>query len=115
MNKRDLHSMETKEMIKCEGCGGYHTLDESEVIVIKIIKGKGCAMPKAEGKTVYVERPNVERTIQPLNTDAVPTPITPIQPSKPRKNIIPPGIASMMIPTTHPQFEQLGAKEHRIA
>ena len=109
MTKKDLHSMSTREMIHCESCGGYHTLEDSEIVVIKIIKGKGCDMPKAEPKTVYVDRPNViDRPVQPV--DVV---VPPVPPAPPKKKIIPPGLLAMMIDPANPHFEALGAKETR--
>lgn len=41
----------------------------------------------------------------------VPTDTAPVK----RKNIVPPGIASMMMPPTHPDFESKGSKESRYA
>lgn len=103
--------METKEMIKCEGCGQYHPIEDCEVVIIKIIKGKQCAMP-AQGQTVIKE---VVREVAPVEqTGRVVVETIPIDQSpKPRKNIVPPGIAAMMLPPDHPMHDSRGAKEIR--
>jgi hypothetical protein len=31
--------------VKCDSCGQYHFEDETETIVIKIVKGKNCPLP----------------------------------------------------------------------
>ena len=31
-------------VFKCEVCGGYHSEEESEIIVIKVVKGKNCEL-----------------------------------------------------------------------
>jgi hypothetical protein len=110
MTKKDLHSMSTKEMIHCESCGGYHTLEDSEIVVIKIIKGKACDMPKAETRNA----PNwVDKPTQPVEVVVPPAPPIPVPPAPPKKKIIPPGLLSMMIDPSNPNFEAFGAKETR--
>jgi hypothetical protein len=34
--------LDKSEMYKCEVCGGFHKAEETEVVTIKIIKGKAC-------------------------------------------------------------------------
>lgn len=53
---KDLKGMDTKQMMKCEGCGEYHPIEECEVVVIKIIKGKACAMPSTKAPVTPVVR-----------------------------------------------------------
>lgn len=112
--KKQFKGMDTKEMIKCEGCGEYHPLEECEIVIIKIIKGKNCVMPSQAKQVVYRDTP-----IVPSGQVVTPTPVTvvsndqPVVPQKPRRNIIPPQVASMMLPPDHPQYDQFGAKETR--
>ena len=120
--KKDLKGMDVKEMIRCEGCGEYHSMEECEVVIIKIIKGKNCQL-KPQGQTVVREivRERAQATnavVDPANIDdrAIPPPQdVPVQTAKPRRQVVPPQILSMMVPTDHPNFEQFGAKETRHA
>jgi hypothetical protein len=120
---KEIRGLQTKEMMKCEGCGEYHPVEDCEVVIIKMIKGKNCSM------TAPIRREVAPfREIAPVSPAAAPVaPIvaqekefefpapSPNQPQKPRRKIIPPGIASMMIGPEHPGFEQYGSKEHRRA
>lgn len=89
-------------MYKCDACGGYHPEAECEIVTIKIIKGKACEL-KSPMVTPMVTR----EVVTPMS------PITPTTPPPPKRNVIPPGIASMMIGPDHPDFEMRGAKERR--
>lgn len=118
MAKKDLHNMPnipTVEMIKCEGCNGYHPLEDCEVVVIRVIKGKACPMPSAAEKTQAPFVPRVEPMNAREDAPLPPPQDVPKRPAPPRKNIIPPAMAAMMIPPTHPGFESHGAKEFRTA
>ena len=128
MNPSKLQ-LEKKEMFKCESCQGFHSAEESEIVVIKIVKGKNCQLKSPIA-------PVVLPTMSTVFPDKFPTMIThpggngvvshPVQtpqnngiinnepvPPKPVKKIIPPGIASMMLDPSHPMFEMMGAKETR--
>ena len=37
-----LKQLDTVEMMKCDGCDGYHPVAECEVVIIRVIKGKSC-------------------------------------------------------------------------
>lgn len=41
---KELKGMKIKEMMKCDGCGQYHPVEDCEVVVVKMIKGKGCSL-----------------------------------------------------------------------
>lgn len=114
----------TREMVRCEGCGELHYADECETIIIKVVKGKNCAiksaLPSRPAPHPYtasdgdLRDPNIvnvphERTV------AIPAVVADVQPvpQRPKKNIVPPHMLSMMIPQDHPNFEALGAKETR--
>lgn len=112
----------TVEMAKCEGCGEYHPVEECEIVVIRIVKGKGCSLPsnkiKSDPRPAF--RSNVDdRDAEHINER--PGPVTvfkeeaPAQPVTviPKKNIIPPAIAAMMLDPGDPRFDQFGAKETR--
>lgn len=47
ITKKDLQNMPVKELIKCEGCGGFHSMEESEIVIIRMIKGKDCSISPA--------------------------------------------------------------------
>lgn len=111
MTKKDLNSMAVKEMIHCEGCGGYHSMEDSEIVVIKIIKGKECYMPSASPARGQSATSHVTAVIPPPMD--IPPPQPPAPPAPPRKKIIPPGLLSMMMDPTNPHFDQYGAKEFR--
>lgn len=100
-------------MAKCEGCGEYHPVADCEIVVIKIVKGKGCGLPSnraAPSKPAFRsnvdDRDNRVDIVEEPKVDA---------PPPPRKKIIPPGIAAMMIDPGNPNFEQFGSKEKRYA
>ena len=113
--------MPIKEMIKCEGCGQYHSLEECETVIIRIVKGKHCnlsAQPlqnsshqNSSGGSAGTDGV-VFHSIKPL--DVAPEVVTPVIVPK-AKNVIPPGIMSMMMDPGHPNFESHGAKERRVA
>lgn len=115
-----MSEMPTREMIKCEGCGDYHSLDECETVIIRIVKGKNCELKspgrsvgqdfKMPGATVVV--PQKEDVIVPNNNVEVAQSTVPVVPQK-IKNIVPPAIASMMLDPGSPGFDTYGAKETR--
>ena len=113
MTKKDLNNMQSREMIRCEGCNGYHTMEESEVVIIKIIKGKGCPMPSSRNTVVEAVVP---RVVYNSRDNTVPVTVNaPVAPAVPKKRIIPNAFLSAMVPPTHPGFESHGAKEFRTA
>jgi hypothetical protein len=125
ITNKDLKNMPTKEMIKCDGCDRYHPLEECEVVIIRMIKGKNCELKSEQPRTTEtVDAPVVDRVV----ATVIPTVNTPVVPSsegyhippreveemiKKRKNIIPSGIASMMLSPADPNFDAKGAKEIR--
>ncbi len=115
MTHGEIDNLPVRELVPCQGCGGYHSPEECEVIVIKIIKGKNCPLPSSGG--LRTEPASIrDRVIEkPLPEQAALKEAAPVAPAKvvPRKNIIPQGISSMMIPPTSPNFETNGAKEIR--
>lgn len=74
-------------MFKCEVCGGFHDESESEVVVIKMVKGKDC------------ELKNMHARIERVETLPLP-PAAPQQTSTfvPRKKVIPPDMLKFMMP-----------------
>ena len=52
------------EYAKCDACGGYHPIDDCEVVVIKMLKGKNCVFDSSPIKntTKVVIPPNVYDT-----------------------------------------------------
>ena len=103
--------LDNKDYYKCESCGGFHSAEETEVAIVRIIKGKNCALvpPKIE-RPFKVESGSAGAVG--LNPDAPTGNATPFN-QPPRKPMIPPGMVGMMYPPGHPQHEQLGAKESR--
>lgn len=141
---KELNKLDQKSLFKCEACGGYHTADESEVVIIRMVKGKNCELTHAN-RTVVVAKTidtSPASTLAPIMIPAPNNPINnstatfkedapgegyhippkemekinsaPMDPTK-RKMIIPPGLARFMIPPGDPRFESQGAKEKRIA
>jgi len=97
-----INKLDKREMISCEVCHGFHTIEESEVITIRIVKGKKCDIN--------------ERFARPAVVSATPFPAglkLPDAPPPIRRPIIPPGMAQVMIPPGDPLFESHGAKEKR--
>lgn len=110
MNK-EFDNLEQKVLVKGD-CGHYHTEDECEVVVVKIVKGKQCNLGNPiAAATVPVTTTDIPTILHreiPLDIpeDTAPRP--------PKKNIIPPGITSMMYPPGDPRHESHGAKERRV-
>src|ERR1035437_1493405 len=103
--KNLLKGLEAKEMLRCDGCGGYHPVDECEVVVLRLVKGKNCEL--------NTSRPT--ETTKPfgdITTETLPNPVA-TETILPKKNIIPPAVMSMMYPPGHEEFEHRGAKERR--
>jgi hypothetical protein len=136
--------MEQKEYCKCDGCGQYHPVEDCEIVVIKMVKGRDCQIntsprvrPPHDGPTIFNAldaKPFMESESVKPNVIEKPKspPVSEFKEDAPgegfhippkvmeekvraRKAIIPPGIAAMMIPNGHPQFETKGAKETRYA
>ena len=108
--KRFEGKIDSVEMVKCEACGQFHKVTECEIVTIKIVKGKDCALGAGAIFTppVRAEIPKVE----PVNVDATVDKSVVIPPGAPRpkRNIIPPGILSVMTPHDRPGH----AEEHRM-
>lgn len=72
---RDLtKGLETKQMMKCEGCGQYHPIEDCEVVIIKIIKGKQCGMPRENRDDSPIKsdpRPEIVPDFSPKETNTV--------------------------------------------
>jgi hypothetical protein len=118
-----------KILIKAN-CGHYHSEDECETIVIKLIKGKNCSIDEVSKKFEEVKERKLEdaKNISKNDGDVsggfktkiiyenVPEGLIKKEvkiPIKDKRNIIPPGIENLMIPIGHPDFESKGAKEIR--
>ena len=131
ITSKQMKGMPTRELVKCDGCNGYHSLDEVEVVIIRMVKGKNCDISSADTlkrndniesdnvrteppiviPTVEVPKPNVK-----LDSDGIGYHIPPKEMEdivKKRKNIIPSGLSSMMIPPSDPNHESKGANEIR--
>lgn len=109
----------TVEMAKCEGCGEYHPVEECEIVVIRIVKGKKCSLPSNKIAPSRQFRSNIDdrdaqlvERKEPITVFKEELPVAPVT-VIPKKNIIPPAIASMMLDPGDPRFEQFGAKETR--
>lgn len=97
--------------VRCDACTELHPSTECEVVVIRLTKGKQCDINKAR---MFSPAPP-SRIIPPAFVDNAGTPPPEPKPQPPKKSIVPPGVASMMIPQGHPEFEAKGAKEFRQA
>jgi hypothetical protein len=120
MGTPDLEKMNSSSYLLCEACGGYHPEEECEIVVVKIVKGKKCKLNVAKEYTSNLSKQSATATEKHTpEKKAVITPeeTTPVaQPTPPKRStVIPPGLASMMIPPTSPQFETKGKKEIRRA
>lgn len=114
----------TVEMAKCEGCGEYHPVEECEIVVIRIVKGKNCSLPSnrvVEPRRLQVDAQRVASESHASRMQVasesqfeskVEEPAQPVTVA-PKRTIIPPGFASMMLDPGHPNFESHGAKETR--
>lgn len=101
--------MDKKEYFKCESCMGFHPVEDCEVAIIRIIKGKKCELKNPVAYAPTASYPPLVET--PRNPSIITN--EPPAPSKLQKPIIPPGILGMMLEPGHPQFESHGAKETR--
>jgi hypothetical protein len=97
-----IRQLDRKQMINCEVCHGLHTLEESEMVVINIIKGKNCDINQVVKPKAF--------TPAPIGSDLT----TPPPPVIPRKPIVPPQFLGVMIPPGDANFETQGAKEKRV-
>ncbi len=111
--------MEPVEYVRCEGCGELHPMKDCEVVIVKITKGKNCALKPIMARAIPEERPvRVAPPEDRLREDTVipdrNIPAPQDQPKvMPKKNIVPPHLLGMMIPPGAPGFESHGAKETR--
>ena len=48
ITSKQMKGMPTRELVKCDGCNGYHSLDEVEVVIIRMVKGKNCDISSAD-------------------------------------------------------------------
>jgi hypothetical protein len=99
-----------REMVKCAGCGGLHYADECETVVIKLIKGKACQISSFNQNSLEERK---EVIFNGEVKDKTPVQAGEIKQVVIKKNIIPPGIMSLMIDPGSPHFESHGAKETR--
>ena len=124
--KRELNKLQQKTQYKCEACGKFHDEDETEVVIIKVVKGKNCELNDFFSKLpIHMLSPGIPAShsmypgqlITGPSTGAPPIEYAPLPviTAKPRRNIVPPGVNSAMIPPGHPLHEQHGAKEFRQA
>jgi len=51
-------------MLKCDVCNAYHPEDDCEIVTIKIIKGKDCALTSP----AYIEQPIKNNTVRDTNS-----------------------------------------------
>jgi hypothetical protein len=118
-----LNRLEKKSVLLCEACGGYHPEDDCEIILVKIIKGKKCDLNMTKENTQFntLKQRTTPQSVIPTNMqtthakkqDEIIDEI-PVTTQKPViKSVIPPGVAGVLIPPGHPQFDRLGAKESR--
>ena len=122
-----IKGLPTTEMFFCEACKNYHPIDDCEVVIIRMIKGKNCSMgkpvenftrdlPVPEAQIIPVVKKVVDNIPLKVDDDGVGYHIPPKEMEKinaQRKSIIPPGLASMMVGPDDPNFETKGAKEVR--
>lgn len=111
----------------CEACGEYHPVSDCEIVIIKIIKGKNCALTKRNTHPIQEmklqagsESPHAEPVPATVfdkqkkyftdDEDKYPV-VTPEERKK--KPAIPPGIMNMMIDPGNPNFETKGDKIKR--
>lgn len=133
MSKNLTKGLPTKEMMKCEGCGEYHPVEDCEVVVIKVVKGKDCKLPStnhpmSRGQESIEDSYTIEdaKEIGVLKEEVKPVPkpkpgqearyVVEDQPVKvqgKRPAPLPPGFAGVFIPNGHPDFDSKGAKETR--
>jgi hypothetical protein len=121
--KKQLAGMKTKEMIKCDACDQYHPVEDCEVVIIKMIKGKDCELRPVSSSSSYsfdkrsiisndtkveprVHLSEQEQLIEDMKNAAT---------AKPRPVIIPREFQGMNIPPDDPRFESHGAKAVRRA
>jgi hypothetical protein len=133
--------IESKTVVKCESCGGYHAEEDSEYITIKIIKGKKCPLPKQnifenngrivketevvsptifEKEKVITNRPiketsnEVVKGYDPNDPNVVKLVTSEGKKEYLRENkTIPPEFLRMMVPPSDPNFETKGMKVTR--
>jgi hypothetical protein len=108
-----LPKLETKQVLRCEACGGFHSEEESEIVVIRIVKGKNCELKNifSENRTTAPisnfsnRQQDREEKFIPKGESIVPSIFAPkeeteeisVLPAK-RKIVPPPGMVSMMTP-----------------
>jgi hypothetical protein len=108
----------TVEMAKCEGCGQYHPVEECEIVVIRMVKGKNCPINQPQ-KQVFTDvvRERDHTPTLPVMRDVVDT-LPPSPPQQKRRSIVPRDILSMMVDPNDPKHASvahLAATETRRA
>jgi hypothetical protein len=119
--------MKTVKMVKCEVCNEYHPVEDCEIAVIKVIKGKACKMPSFQKASMPVEETTTtiipkafkkdlteeEKKKEVLN-DIVGLANPDVKEYKPNTaKRVPPNLQGVFIGHDDPNFEKLGAKETR--
>jgi hypothetical protein len=90
MKEDILKNLKTKTVLLCEACGGYHPEDECEIVLVKIIKGKDCALNMTKEQTFA--RPTKSVTEAPRVVTGREDIPDPAMPAGPVREIVPPGI-----------------------
>jgi hypothetical protein len=93
MNPKQLQ-LNKVTMIRCEACGELHKEEDCEIVIVKIIKGKECTLrssTRADSLASSFQNNQQDTSI----TTATNSANGPVQP---KRKVIPPEFASMMVP-----------------
>lgn len=89
---KELKNMNKVTMMKCEACFGLHPIDDCELVTIQIVKGKNCDLRKQP----IVNTPDFTKREIVRSEGLIPEGHSVQQ--IPKKNLIPPGMVSLMTP-----------------
>lgn len=126
---KSMKGIRVKNMLKCDACGEYHPVEDCEVVVIKLVKGKDCKLTPIKpfsGET-NIKMPDYDfrdqhradlsspkEKVEPAPVDGIHLTEAEVKENlAKRSSLVPPAFSGVMIPPGHPSFERNGAKETR--
>lgn len=97
MGKNQFKELEKRTVLKCEACGGFHSEKDSEIVLIKIVKGKNCELDQTKLLNHINPTPvqTISKTEQPIVTPTEESAAAARQEARRRKSIVPPGLRSV--------------------
>ena len=130
-------NIEKRTVLKCESCHGFHSEEDCEYVIIKVIKGKKCPLPnqnifeKEEMNSVtsvnpvipeiFVKKEEIKST-EKIKSNHLDNPnvvklLTPeeLKGYRTENKVIPREFSNMAIPPTASNFEEKGLKSNQLS